>query len=176
MKTIYTTIILVAILINCNFINAQCTGNCLGYYPSTPLHLGAGFLINNPSQPFTSNFLNTIQTDTIHAQQTNFYCNIISNESSLKQALHVGGYLSVSTIAYDLDASFSVSSGSFYSSNSVTLALYANTDFGSVRIVNPTLNTNAQNYLNANGSDAFINHYGDNFISQEELGTSATLF
>jgi len=158
----------------CSFCQAQ--GNLIGYYPNTPLHLGAGFLIGIPSEPKLP-FLKPYATDSQNwAGQTNILFTIVTNNSSLRSALNISSYLSVSDIGYSVDATFGLDENSFYGSNSVTLALNATTDFGSVYITNPVPDDTAQKYINSQNWSAFINAYGDNFVNQYERGVSVSLF
>lgn len=175
-KTLPTVLFLATLLLS-KFSSAQTT-SFLGYYPNTTLNLGKTFDLDNPQVPHSNSpFVESFEVDSQNtAGNSEILYSIVSNYASLQQALNVDAYLGVSNIGYSVSSSYQMSSSSFYSSNSVTLAISAKCDYGTVSVTNYELDDEAQDLIDAGDYDQFRNIYGDSYVAGKSLGVSACIF
>lgn len=143
------------------------------FYPSSPLHLGAGFNPNDVSQSkvdcisFVSKPLDSDATLTTSLSQS-----VVLSTDQLKQTLSIDSKLDASYLSFSGGASFNFVSDSLFSDNSLTVVITAASEYGRLGTDSPTLKPEYTHLLI--NSAQFQSVCGSRFVDIERRGASVS--
>lgn len=144
------------------------------FYPSSPLHLGAGFNPNDVSQSkvdcisFTPKSLDNDATLTTSLSQS-----IVLSTDQLKQTLSIDSKIDASYLSFNGGATFNYVSDSLFSDNSLTVVITASSEYGRLGVDSPKLRPEYAHLL----ADAkqFESVCGSRFVDIERRGASVSV-
>lgn len=154
---------------------AQTDVNYFEFYPASAMQLGKGFVKDD----FTKTFKDALKvdgydTETNNAISSYLGMSVIYDAQTLKDKFHLDSKVEARYLTFKGSASFNMDFSSTFQSNSLTILLEANSEFGKLYLKNPQLDPKAAALLQqgSTGYAQFKTDYGTHFVNAIRRGIS----
>ena len=143
------------------------------FYPDTTLILGRGYLPTNLSLAKTQDFLEKEEYPVDQAAlNTTMTLSLATDSASLRQALGIDEHADASYLVFHGGEDFNYHDDHLFSSNSATLVVSAETEFGRVGLKKVHLTAEAKTLIDRRDMKTFKEQYGDHYVTMVRKGAS----
>lgn len=156
-------------------VQAQSAPDFYGHHPLSPLYLGAGLSTNDITAGKESPLQSGFKTSRVvsGAVSTELSATFVRSVRAMKQALGLDFNVDASYLTYSGGLNFKYEQANTMRTEDICFVFVAKTNWGQLKIDNPSLTTEARALLSADPS-GFETKYGSRYVSGVLMGASVS--